>query len=131
MLKAGTPLSAADESIVTRVIGCAIAVHRELGPGFKECIYHRACRLELASRGLPFESEKNIEVKYREWSIPGQQIDLVVAGVVLVEIKAVPHLRDWHHYQVRSYLRTTGLPIGLLLNFNAPLLMKGLHRVLP
>ena len=131
MLKVGTPLTGPQEAIVSETIGCGIAVHRTLGPGFKEIIYHRAFRLELESRGLPFESDERILVKYREWSIPGQQIDLVVAGLVLVELKAVPRLRKWHQYQVRSYLRTTGLPVGLLLNFNAPLLVDGMRRVLP
>jgi GxxExxY protein len=119
------------EEIVSLVIGCAIAVHRELGPGFKESIYHRAFRLELDCRDIPFESEKAILVKYRQWSIPGQKIDLIVRGMVLVELKAVPRLRPFHKYQVQSYLRTTGLPIGLLMNFNAPLLKDGLQRVLP
>jgi GxxExxY protein len=131
MLRVNTPLSADQERIVTNVIGCAIAVHSALGPGLKECIYHRACRLELHSRGLAFESEKAVDVQYREWSIQGQRIDLIVGSTVVVEIKAVPRLRPSHEYQVRSYLRTTGLPIGLLLNFNARLLVEGLRRVLP
>jgi GxxExxY protein len=124
-------LSTEQEALVTAVIGCGIAVHRELGPGFKECIYHEAFRLELNSRGLPFESDKRILVKYREWFIPGQQIDLIVAGTVLVELKAVPRLRALHRYQVQSYLRTTALPIGLLLNFNAALRKDGMQRVAP
>jgi GxxExxY protein len=126
-----TLLSANEEAIVTAVIGCAIAVHRELGPGFRECIYHRAFALELHSRDLPFVSEKPILVKYREWLIPGQQIDLIVANLVLVEVKAVPRLRPLHHFQVRSYLRTTGLRVGLLLNFNSALLKDGLKRIVP
>jgi GxxExxY protein len=131
MLNKHSDLSTEQEALVTAVIGCGIAVHRELGPGFKERIYHEAFRLELTSRGLPFESEKRILVKYREWLIPGQQIDLIVEGIVLVELKAVPRLRPLHRYQVQSYLRTTALPIGLLLNFNVPLLKDGLQRVLP
>jgi GxxExxY protein len=129
MLTTKTPLTAAEEAIVARIIGCAIAVHRELGPGFKEIIYHRAFRLELESRGLPFESEKKILVKYRKWVIPGQQIDLIVAGLVLVELKAVPRLKPLHRSQVISYLRTTGLRVGLLLNFNAPTLKDGMQRI--
>ena len=100
-----------------------------MGPGFKEKIYHRAYRLELNARGLPFESDKPILVKYRDWMIPGQTVDLIVAGAVLVELKAVPRLRDFHRQQVISYLRTTGLRIGLLLNFNATLLKEGMKRV--
>jgi GxxExxY protein len=131
MLNKYADLPREQEDIVSLVIGCAIAVHRELGPGFKESIYHRAFRLELDSRGIVFESEKPILVKYRQWSIPGQKIDLIVRGVVLVELKAVPRLRPFHKFQVQSYLRTTGLPIGLLMNFNAALLKDGLERVMP
>ena len=131
MLNKHNDLSAEHEEIVSSVIGCGIAVHRELGPGFKECIYHRAFRLELASRGITFESDKRILVKYRQWQIPGQTIDLIVSGVVLVELKAVPRLRPLHRYQVQSYLKTTSLPVGLLLNFNAPLLKDGMQRIIP
>ena len=129
MLKSPTPLTSAEETIINGAIGCAIAVHRELGPGFRESIYHRAYRLELQSRGLPFESDRRVLVKYRQWSIPGQQIDLIVAAIVLVELKAVPRLRPLHEWQVRSYLRTTGLRVGLLMNFNTPLLKDGLKRI--
>ena len=129
MLKAKTDLPPEVEAVVSAAIGCGISVHRELGPGFKEKIYHRAYRLELNARGLPFESDKPILVKYRDWMIPGQTVDLIVAGAVLVELKAVPRLREFHRQQVISYLRTTGLRIGLLLNFNAILLKEGMKRV--
>ncbi len=131
MLRKHADLSPEHEAIVSLTIGCAIDVHRELGPGFKEAIYHAAFRLELKSRSIQFESEKAILVKYRQWTIPGQRKDLIVEGAVLVEVKAVPKLRPLHRYQVQSYLRTTGLPVGLLLNFTAPLLRDGLERVLP
>lgn len=131
MLHKHADLTPEQEAIVSFTIGCAIAVHRELGPGFKEAIYHKAFTLELQSRGISFESEKPITVKYREWSIPGQKVDLVVEATVLVELKAVPRLRSLHKYQVQSYLRTTALPIGLLMNFNAPLLKDGMQRILP
>ncbi|HET7187728.1 MAG TPA: GxxExxY protein [Gemmatimonadaceae bacterium] len=131
MLKKYADLPREHEAIVTKATGCGIAVHRELGPGFKERIYHTAYRLELAAEGIPFESDKRIVVRYRTWEIPGQQIDLIVASVVLVELKAVPKLRMLHECQVRSYLRTTGLPVGLLMNFNAPLLKHGMRRIFP
>ena len=129
MLRVPSPVSDEDEQMVSATIGCAIAVHRALGPGFKEIIYHRAFRLELESRKIAFESEKRILVKYREWQIPGQTVDLVVGNVVVVELKAVPCLRSFHRVQVLSYLRTMGLRVGLLLNFNEPLLKQGLQRV--
>ena len=131
MLRKYADLPPEHEAIVTAVIGCAISVHKALGPGFKECIYHTAFRLELESQGFSYESEKPIEVKYRQWKIPGQKVDLIVAGMVLVEIKAVPKLLVIHRCQLQSYLKTTGLPIGLLMNFNARLLKQGLQRVTP
>ena len=131
MLNKYSDLPPEQEEIVSLTIGSAIAVHRALGPGFKECIYGKAFRLELESRSIGFESEKPILVKYRDWLIPGQRVDLIVEGVVLVEIKAIPRIRPMHRYQVQSYLRTTSLPIGLLLNFNAPLMKDGIVRILP
>ena len=109
MLTKYADLPPEQEAAVARAIGCAIAVHRELGPGFKERIYHTAYRLELEARGIAFESEKPVLVKYRQWEIPGQKIDLIVEGVVLVELKAVPKLRPVHECQVRSYLKASGL----------------------
>jgi GxxExxY protein len=124
-----TPLSEADEAVVTDAIGCAVSVHRTLGPGFKESIYHRAFVLELDSRGIRYETEKPILVKYRSWEIPGQRVDLIVGGIVLIEIKAVPKIRALHRAQVLSYLRTTKLHVGLILNFNATLMRHGIQRV--
>jgi len=124
-----TPLNEADETVVTDAIGCAITVHRTLGPGFKESIYHRAYRLELDSRRIAYESEKPILVKYRDWEIPGQRVDLIVRGIVLIEIKVVPKVRELHRRQVLSYLRTTGLRVGVIINFNSLLMKRGIHRV--
>jgi GxxExxY protein len=131
MLEKYADLPPEQEAIVAAVIGCAINVHRVLGPGFKERIYHTALRLEFDSQGMSYDSEKPLEVKYRQWKIPGQKVDLIVAGIVLVEVKAVPRLRVIHRCQVQSYLKTTGLPIGLLMNFNSRLLKHGLQRVTP
>jgi GxxExxY protein len=125
-----TPLlEPAQEAIITRAIECGITVHRELGPGFKEAIYKRAFCLELESRGIRFECEKAVEVRYKEWRIPGQRIDLVVEGIVLIEIKAVSKLKQLHRAQVVSYLKTTGIRVGLLMNFNTELLKHGLRRI--
>jgi GxxExxY protein len=129
MLRVSSPLSVEDERLVTRAMDCAFTVHRTLGPGFREKIYARAYRLELDANGLRFESEKPILVKYREWKIPGQTIDLLIEGVVLVEMKTVPRLRPIHHAQVLSYLKTLDLRVGLLMNFNVPVLKAGLQRV--
>jgi GxxExxY protein len=123
------PIPEEVELIMTECIGVAIAVHRELGPGFKEIIYRRAYCLELDSRGLKFECEKAVLVRYRGWMIPGQRLDLVVGGGVLVEIKALPRLNSRHERQVISYLKSTGLRIGLLLNFHARLMRDGMQRL--
>ena len=129
MLRVDSPLTDDEEALVTRVMDCGFEVHKGLGPGFRERTYQRALCLELDSRGLEFECEKRIEVRYKQWSIPGQTIDLVVGGLVLVEVKTVPRLRELHRLQVLSYLKTMDLRIGLLMNFNAELLKHGLRRV--
>ena len=93
MLRVPSSLGESQERLVTQVIDCGFHVHSVLGPGFKERIYVQAFRLELHSRGLSFESEKSIDVRYKEWTIPGQRVDLVIGGLVIVEIKAVPNSR--------------------------------------
>jgi GxxExxY protein len=92
-------------------------------------IYKRAYCLELAARGIPFESEKPIRVRYRDWEIPGQQVDLIVRGSVLVEIKAVPRLREIHRAQALSYLKTLNLRVALLINFGAATFKGNVKRV--
>jgi GxxExxY protein len=129
MLRVSSRLTAEQERVVTAVIDSGFTVHRTLGPGFRERIYQSAYRLELEARGLAFEGEKPILVRYKQWEIPGQTIDLLVEGMVLVEIKAASRLRPIHRAQVLSYLRTLDLRVGLLMNFNVPLLKDGLQRV--
>lgn len=129
MLRVNTPLDAKTESIVEAVIGCGLMVHRELGPGFVETIYRRAMCLELNMLGIPFECEKSISVRYRGHQIPGQRLDLLVAGCVVVEIKATPCLESIQDAQLTSYLKTTGLRVGLLMNFGGRTLREGLKQI--
>ena len=129
MLRVPSPLTPAEERVFTLAMDCAFAVHRELGPGFREKIYQSAYCLEMNTRGIKFEREKKIDVVYKQWAIPGQQVDLVVEGLVLVELKSVPKLLMVHERQVRSYLKTMRLRPGLLVNFNVALLRNGLRRV--
>lgn len=124
-----SPLSPAAERVMHQTIGCAIAVHRALGPGFVESIYRAAMCLELDARRIPFEQERAVRVAYRGVEIPGQRIDLIVEGLVVVELKAVVQLADVHRAQLVSYLRTTGLRGGLLINFGERVLKDGLKRV--
>jgi len=124
-----TPLSPEAEDAMTQTIGAAIAVHKVLGPGYFESIYKKAMHVELTVQGIAYESEKAVVVKYRDVEISGHRIDLVVRGLIVVELKAVKRLEDVHRAQVISYLKTTGLNGGLLLNFNVPVLKVGLQRI--
>ena len=124
-----SPLTDAEELVITRTIGCAIAVHRALGAGFLESIYKKAMRIEFDAQGLSYEAERPIRVNYRGIDIPGQRVDLIVAGLIVVELKSVRRVDDVHTAQVLSYLKTTGLRGGLLINFRVPLLYTGVHRL--
>src|SRR4029078_3227823 len=110
--------SAEAERAMHQTIGCAITVHRELGPGFLESIYQKAMYLELDARHIGYERERPIRVSYRGVDIPGQRVDLIVEGLIVVELKAIAQLADVHRAQLISYLRTTGLRGGLLINFS-------------
>jgi GxxExxY protein len=126
-----SPLPPETEALMQRIIGCAIAVHRELGPGFIEIVYQRAFCVELQAQKIPFETEKEITVRYRNQDIPGQRLDLIVAGEVIVENKAVKAFDSFHEAQILSYLKSTGLRAGLLFNFHAKLLKEGgIRRIL-
>lgn len=117
------------ERLVYRIIGCALEVHRRLGCGFLEAVYHKALRVELKHAGLAFKSEHCITIKYRDEPIHGHQVDLIVENAVIVEVKAVADLHPIHESQVVSYLRATGLQVGLLINFNSIVLKDGIQRI--
>ena len=117
------------ELVGSAVIGGAIEVHRHLGPGFLERIYQEALCLELALRQLTFEREKSVQVNYKGVNIPGQRIDLIVGGCVIVELKAVATLHEVHEAKVISYLKTTGLRLGYLLNFHHATMKEGIKRI--
>jgi GxxExxY protein len=124
------PIPAEVEWIGRRVIGCAIKVHRTLGPGYKESIYVEALCLEMDSRGLQFEREVPIKVVYEGHEIPGQRLDLRVRRVLIVECKAVEAIGKIHIRQTLSYLKTTGLRLAFIFNFNVDVLMPtGFERV--
>lgn len=124
-----SPLSDEAEHAMSETIGCAITVHRALGPGYLESIYQKAMRVEFDARGISYETEKSIVVNYRGVPIHGHRVDLIVMGVIVVELKAVTRFDEIHRAQVISYLRTTGLRGGLLINFRVPVLKAGLQRI--
>ena len=129
MLIRVTPvLSPEREAIVTRTIGCAIRVHQALGPGFHEAIYQDAMGVELEWEGLPYEREFRVAMFYRERPLRTQRLDLVVDGLVVVELKAVEHLERVHQTQLLSYMKAAKLPVGWLINFHAEFLKSQLRR---
>ena len=124
-----SPLSREGEWAMHQTIGCALAVHRELGPGFLESIYQKAMYIELDNRSLSYERERAIQVRYRSIEIPGQRVDLIIQGLIVVELKSVVRLDQIHRAQLISYLRTMGLKGGLLINFRERLLKNGIQRI--
>jgi len=128
-LRIRSPLSPEADLAMSQTIGCAIAVHKVLGPGFIESIYRKAMCIELESRNLAYEKERSIRVTYKGVEIPGQRVDFIVEGLIVVELKAVVRLDQVHRAQLISYLKTTGLHGGLLINFRVPLLKDGIRRI--
>jgi GxxExxY protein len=103
--------------LTDRIIAAAIRVHKELGPGFLEILYEQALAIELASSDISFERQKPIPILYRGRVIGEHRLDLLVAGKVVIELKATSALEDIHFAIVRSYLKATGVHDALLLNF--------------
>ena len=112
-----------------RVIGAAIAVHRELGPGYPESVYERAMCVELTSAGIPFVSQHRIAVMYRDVEVGEGRLDMLVEDRLILEFKAVDKVLEVHSAQVLSYLKTTHLLLGLLINFNCLRLADGIERI--
>lgn len=118
------------EALRERVIGCAIAVHRELGPGLLESIYRDCLVIELKAAGLRVEQEHCVCLHYRgERVSTALRIDLLVEDQLVIEIKAVESLHPVHTAQVITYLKLSGLPFALLINFNVTRLTAGLKRL--
>ena len=118
-----------DKQLTHEIIGAAIAVHRELGPGLLEAVYEECLCYELGLRGLEFDRQKPIPVVYRGTKLDcGYRADIVVLGRVIVEIKAVAVLAPIHEAVMLTYLRLSGCKIGLLINFHSTVLKDGVRR---
>jgi len=111
------------------IIGAAIAVHRELGAGFLESIYENALKHELKKLGLGVEQQKVVSVCYDGVTVGEHRLDLVVEDRVLLELKATAGITNIFIAQVISYLKATGLEVGLIINFNEKLLKRGIKRI--
>ncbi len=114
--------------LTRRIIGCALEVHSNLGPGYLERIYEDALMYELDQAGISAKRQVEIVVPYKGISLGGQRLDLVVESLVIVELKAVAEVADLHLAQLVSYLRGAKLPLGLLINFNARRLKDNIFR---
>lgn len=116
--------------ITESIIGAAIEVHRTLGPGLLESAYEECLCHELDLRNIPYEKQKQLPVVYKGKTLDcGYRLDLLVDDVVVVEIKAVQELLPIHEAQVLTYLRLGNWRVGLLINFNVPLLKRGIKRL--
>ncbi len=117
-------------AITGTIIGAAMQVHRFLGPGLLESAYQACLAYELTKRGLAVEREVPLRIVYDEVSLDcGYRLDLVVEGKVVVEVKSVEKLQPIHEAQVLSYLKLSGICVGLLLNFNVRVLKDGIRRL--
>lgn len=119
-----------EEELTGRIIGAAIEVHRALGPGLLESAYQKCLARELSLQGIPFEQERDLPVEYKGMLLDcGYRIDFLVAGKVILELKAVAEIHPVHKAQLLTYLKLTGCKIGLLINFNVPVLKQGIQRM--
>ena|ERR1700682_6419372 len=114
--------------LTEKIIGCAIEVHRQLGPGLLEGTYEAALAIELEIAGLHFERQTIFPVVYRDKKIGEYRLDLLVENAVIVEIKSVERFDPVFEAQVLTYLRVTGKRVGLFINFNSRLLRDGIKR---
>ncbi len=112
------------------VIGAAIEVHRLLGPGFLESVYQEALEVEFQMRGIPHKPQHSVSVNYKGHSVGEGRLDFLVGDVLIVELKAVENLAPIHESQVISYLKMTDYPLGILINFNVPVLKQGIKLII-
>ena len=115
--------------ISEQIIGAAIEVHKALGPGLLESAYEECLCRELDLRGIPFERQRPLPVQYKGAQLDcGYRLDLLVEGAVVVEIKAVVAIEPIHEAQLLTYLKLGAWKLGLLINFNVPVLKDGIRR---
>ncbi len=117
------------EALTEGIIGAAIEVHRQLGPGLLESVYEDCMCEELRLRDIPFKAQVELPVIYKGRNTGGiYRLDLIVADEVVVELKAVERLLNVHEAQLLTYLKLTGKHVGLMINFNVSILQRGIMR---
>ena len=119
-----------ENELSNKIIGAAIEVHRTLGPGLLESTYEECLCRELSLNGLSFERQKPLPIRYKGVYLDcGYRLDLVIENCVMVELKSIENLLPIHEAQLLTYLKLTGLKLGLLINFNVPILKDGIKRM--
>ena len=117
------------DELSRKVIGCAIEVHRNLGPGLLQSTYRQGSACELSYAGIPFQMEVPLPVRYKDILLDcGYRIDLLVGGDLILEIKCVETLLPIHQAQILTYMRLSKIPVGLIINFNVTKLQNGIKR---
>ena len=118
------------DELSNRVIGCAIEVHRHLGPGLLESAYEQCLAIELSTQDIPFELQSELHVEYRGRKIDcGYRIDVTIDDKLILELKSVEKLLPIHEAQLLTYMKLSDVRIGLLINFNVRLLKDGIKRM--
>lgn len=118
------------DELSKNIIGAAIEVHRNLGPGLLESAYEKCLCYELASKRISFERQKNLPITYKDIHLDcGYRIDILVEKLVIIELKTVEHIESIHEAQLLTYLKLSDLWLGLLRNFNVPVLKEGICRI--
>jgi GxxExxY protein len=110
------------EDLTDKIIGCAIEVHRKLGPGFMESIYENAFIIELQKKGLPFNRQKEVVIEYDGVGVGRHRLDLIINDTIVVELKAAKNIEDIHFAIVKSYLKALRKEHGLMINFSKKVL---------
>jgi len=118
-----------ETELTEKIIGCAIAVHRALGPGFLDAIYEKALALEMSKQGLRVERQRIVRIYYDGTEVGEHRIDLFVNGRVVLELKCADGISEKHLAQVISTLKAVGAEVGLLINFDEARLVDGIRRV--
>lgn len=120
-----------ENEVSEKIIKCAIETHKELGPGLLESIYEECLCKEFELEGIDYKRQKEIPIRYRNIQLnENYRIDLIVEDMVIVEIKCVENILPVHNAQLLTYLKLTGLKLGLILNFNFDLLKNGIKRII-
>ena len=129
MMNRGGAETLRENQLTEKIIGCAIEVHKTLGPGLLESAYEACLLYELVQSGLTVESQKTLPVCYRGVQLDcGYRIDLLVEKQIIVELKVIEKIEPIHEAQLLSYLKLSGCKVGLLINFNTKLLKNGIRR---